>query len=47
MTAIETPQATQPVVGDPGLPLRLRWAIADTTTCLLYTSDAADDSSVV
>ena len=34
MTAIETPQATQPVVGDPGLPLRLRWAIADTTTVL-------------
>lgn len=34
MTAIETPHPTRPVVGDPGLPLRLRWAIADTTTVL-------------
>ena len=34
MTAIETTHPTRPVVGDPGLPLRLRWAIADTTTVL-------------
>jgi ABC-2 type transport system permease protein/oleandomycin transport system permease protein len=34
MTTVETPQSTRPVVGDLGVPLRLRWAIADTTTVL-------------